>query len=476
MNKVFLILFSILLPSLIHCQSKSYNEIQIGFINKKELKNAGISLYAENIKSGKTIMDHNSDISLIPASVFKIFPTSIALELFEPDHKFKTELAYSGVISKEGVLNGNIYIIGYGDPCLGSENFSSHYNKNGQLLDLWANEVKKMGIKKINGNIIADISYFGEINIHDKWIWEDIANYYGHQGSALNYYDNLYHVHFSTGNYDGSKTSITKIVPENTGISFENYVTSSSSTGDDAYIYPGNNNKERIIRGTLPWKRDNYVIKGSMPEPELFLVRNFTEKLKNNGIEVSGTQILISETDKNIKKVIHTTYSPELQEIAKITNIKSNNLYAEVLGHHISKITGKKYKDAVTDFLRSKNISTEGLNVDDACGLSHFNTLTSKQMSEFLKYLEKSSPQYNYFFKTLPVSGINGTLLTSYKDTRWSVHAKSGSMTRVRGYAGYIINKSGEKIVFCFIVNNYNCSSTQMRKIFEEMFKNIAEK
>ncbi|MDL2261904.1 D-alanyl-D-alanine carboxypeptidase/D-alanyl-D-alanine-endopeptidase [Bacteroidales bacterium OttesenSCG-928-I21] len=472
MNKFLLILFITYLPTISLCQTKNYSQILIDFTNKKELKNAGISLYAENTKSGKIILDHNSNTSLIPASILKIFSTSIALELFGANHKFKTELAYDGTINS-GVLNGNLYIIGNGDPCLGSSNFSSHYNQNSSLLDIWTEQIKKLGITKITGNIVADISYFGEIPIPDTWLWEDIANYYGHQGSALNYLDNMYHLHFSTGTTENSKTKITKIAPEDIGIIFENQVLSSSLGSDNSCIYYTSDKTKRVIKGTLPWKRNNFVIKGSMPEPELFLVKNFAKKLKTNGIEIFGEQILVSKSENNEKQVFYKTYSPTLQEITNITNTKSNNLYAEVLGQHISKKTGKSYKNAVIDFLQQKKINTDGLNIVDACGLSPFNSLTAKQMTKYLKYLSNTSTQANNFLKTLPVSGKNGTLLSNHKNPDWNIYAKSGSMTRVRAYAGYIIYESGEKIAFCFVVNNYNCSGFQMKQIFEELFNNL---
>lgn len=457
-------------------QSKSYDEIMNDFLKQPELKNANVALYVEELSTSKIIMEYNPTTSMIPASIFKIIPTSIALELFSPDHKFKTELAYSGTIESDGTLNGNIYIIGYGDPCLGSNNFTSHYNKDGELLSKWANEVKKLGIKKINGNIIADISYFNEIPIPDTWIWTDIANYYGNQGSALNYYDNLYYIHFSTGYMDGSETAITKTVPSDIGIDFKNYVTSSSTSGDESYIFMGSNNYEKIIRGTLPWKKTSFVIKGSMPEPELYLAKSFAKNIISNQIIINGEIFIINTSDNFTKKVFHTTYSPELQKIAEETNLKSNNMYAEVLSYHIAKKTNKTYKDAVYDFFKNKKIDTDGLNIEDACGLSHFNTVTVKQMTIFLKYLKQSSPISKSFFNTLPIAGTSGTLSKYAIGVNSKLHAKTGSMKRVRTYAGYIIDKSGNEFVFCFIVNNQKCNSYQMKKLYENLFKSIAEK
>lgn len=470
MKRSCFIIFLLILSLKVLSQSSTYNDILKDFINRPELKNAGISIYSESLKSGNITIEHNPDMSLIPASVFKIIPTAIALETFGSDHKFKTELAYSGKISSDGVLDGNIYIIGYGDPCLGSSNFS-HYGANGGVLKQWINEINKLGIKKINGNITVDISYFGDINIPNTWIWEDIGNYYGHQGSALNYMDNSYSIHFSTGLTDGSETYITKVVPDDLDISFKNYVTSSSTTGDEAYIYLGSDNTERIIRGTLPWKKSNYVIKGSLPDPGLYLAKTFTDFLSNNGIQVSNPPRVISTYEDVSKEVIHVTYSPTLKEIVAQTNIKSNNLYAEVLSFHITKSTGKSYKESVIDYFRSKIIDTGGLNIEDACGLSHFNTATSRQITYLLKYMKNDKD----FFNSLPIAGINGTLSGHNLNLKNKLYAKSGSMTRIRAYAGYLYTSSGDEIVFCIIVNNFNCKGSQMRKIYDDLFISISK-
>jgi len=458
-------------------QSKTYSDLQNELTKLPEFKNAIVGLYAVNISTGEKMFDYNSNLSLAPASVFKIIPTSLALELLGPEHKFKTELAYSGSVSSAGILNGDLYVIGYGDPCLGSPRFAAHYNSNGELLQKWVNEVKKLGIKEISGDIVADISYFAEIPIPDTWIWEDIANYYGNPGSALNYMDNLYYLHFKTGNTDGSPTSIIKTEPEDIGITFNNKVTSSSTTGDESFIYYTNNKTECEVRGTLPWNKSDFTIKGSMPEPEMYLIQSFNNKLRSNGITVKGKEKKVADPDsKTSRKVFYTTYSPELLEIVEVTNLKSFNLYAEMFARHIEKKTNKSYSDAVIDFWKSKAVNTDGLIVEDACGLSRFNGLTAFQMVEMLKYMRSKSVYGEKFFNTLPVAGTSGTLSRYCVGTKAQnrVHAKSGSMARVRAYAGYILNADGEEIVFCFIANNYQCPNYRVRKIFENLFVDIA--
>ena len=133
MRKVFLFYCLIFTNLMVFAQAKTYSDLQNELTKLPEFKNASLGLYAVNLSTGDKVFDYNSQTSLAPASVFKIIPTALAIELLGPDYKFKTELAYSGSISSDGVLNGNIYVIGYGDPCLGSQNFAYHYNSNGEL-------------------------------------------------------------------------------------------------------------------------------------------------------------------------------------------------------------------------------------------------------------------------------------------------------------------------------------------------------
>ncbi len=473
--KKTLILLSLIFSTVLNfAQNKTYDDLVDELLKNPSLKHASIGLYAENLSTGEKVFDYNSNISLVPASVFKILPTSIALELFGPKHKFKTELAYSGSISSDGTLNGNLYIIGYGDPCLGSTNYASHY---GDLISDWVSEVKKLGIKKINGDLIADASYFNKINIPDTWIWEDLANYYGNPGSSLNYKDNLYYVHFQTGNTDGSPTKITKVEPNDLNLNIDNQVLSSSTDWDESFIFFGDDENDRTIRGTLRWKKSDFSIKGSIPNPEEYLCNVFANALKTAGFNISGNCEVSFDVIDTKRKVFYTTFSPELLKILKTTNLKSFNLYAEMLSFHIAKEAGKLYKDAVISHLSSKGINTDGLNIEDACGLSHFNSITPIIMTQWLKYLRKQSAYSDEFFSTLPVAGTSGTLSRYCIGTKAQnrLHAKSGSMTRVRAYGGYILNSDGDEIVFCFIANNYTCNNYGMRKISENLFIEIAK-
>ena len=125
------------------------------FINNPLLANANISLLVKDLATNKTICQYRPTNSSIPASTMKLVTTATALELLGPTFRFQTKLEIDGTLSSTGILNGNLYIRGGGDPTLGSEHLGDK-----DFLTKWVEEVKKAGIKKITGQIIADGSLY----------------------------------------------------------------------------------------------------------------------------------------------------------------------------------------------------------------------------------------------------------------------------------------------------------------------------
>lgn len=472
-QNLFIVIVFLCLSNLVY--SQNYKEAFNKFLSYKELKNANVSLYMQNVNTKEVVFAYNENTSVIPASIFKIFSTSIALDIFGPKHKFKTEIAYSGKIDTVNkVLNGNIYIIGGGDPCLGSPNYKYNYETNNKdIIEQWADKIVKLGIKKINGNIIADVSYFGKIDTPNRWLWQDIENFYGNSGSALNYADNMYYIHYETGASDGSATKVQYVVPNDLEIEIDNNVLSSNYSGDEAYIYKGDSKDQKTVKGTLPINKKDFVIKGSFPDVELYVANKLLKYLKKKGVENSNEALLLTTDDKIKKTVITTTYSPELITIITNVNQKSNNMYSQVLSYHIEKKMNTNYSKAVTKYFINHNLSDDGLYVDDACGLSRANTLTSKLMSDYFNYLRTSYPYKEEFKKTLAVNGISGTLKNFSLNSNVKIVAKTGTLFRVASYSGYLTDKNKNEFVFCFVVNNFNCSYYNIQQYYKELFNNI---
>lgn len=448
--------------------------------NDPQLRNAGVSFYAIDVQTGEVIGELNQDMGLKPASTMKLITTATALEVIGATHRFETTLQYDGYIdTTTNTLHGNIYIKGGGDPTLGSKYFQS--TKYHQFLDDWSKAIKDLGIDTITGNIIADATVYSWDMIPPTWSWEDFGNYFGAGACGLTVFDDFYTLYFNTSSTVGRKTTITKVEPEIPGLTFDNQVVSASIYDDQSYIFGTPYTYNRDIRGKLPRGKTDYKVKGSMPDPALFTAQSLFIELSGDGIVVlkEPTSIRILKDMaliKNKRTDITITYSPTLAEIISVLNLHSVNLFAEHLLVEVGVEKGgvkdvKSATDVVENFWANKGMKTSGLSMNDGSGLSYYNSVTAKQLVFVLQYMQQKSSNYDVFYNSLPVSGESGTLRRVCKGTvaQGKIHAKSGTIRKVRCYAGYTVSNSGREIAFAMMLNNYICSSSESRKKLEQM-------
>jgi D-alanyl-D-alanine carboxypeptidase/D-alanyl-D-alanine-endopeptidase (penicillin-binding protein 4) len=400
--------------------------------------------------------------------------TAAALEILGPKFCFQTKLEIDGKINSEGVLNGNLYIRGGGDPTLGSE----HLGDKDFLLK-WVEEVKKAGIKQINGQIIADGTIYDDLGVNPKWTWEDIGNYYAAGAYGISYMDNTYQLVLRSGE-NGTTPEILRIIPEIPAMTFENYLTSTSITYDSAFFYGAPHSYLRSIHGEIPANRFEYIIKGDIPNPGLLLAENFQDKLNESGITISKlpSDIVTNESER---RVILVQESPPLSEIIKETNVHSNNGYAEQIFRYLAlsknKIgTSNGSVQVIRSFWKSKGLPVEQLFMYDGCGLSPVDAVSSQFLVDLLSYMQTISPNREAFINSLPVAGKSGTLTNFLEKTelQGKVHAKSGTISRVKCYAGYIDLKK-KNYVFAIMVNNPNGTSKAVIRKMEELLLSIVQ-
>ncbi len=453
-----------------------------------DLTHASWSVCVLDVKKDSILAEYNSRLSLVPASTHKILTTSTALALLGWDFKYETRLEYDGKLdSAAGILHGNIYIKGSGDPTLESETFKKKSDTI-PLTDQWAKIISTKGIKKIEGAIIADASIFEDETIPSTWIWGDMGNYYGAGASGLNFKDNKFSLYYRSGPKKGDTTWIKKITPEIPNMKVASYVRTGAYL-DNAFIYGAPYETLRYVKGTIPANKTNYEVEGSVPDPSLFCAQSLDSSLRKLGavIDKPATSIRILKanagnfkTEKRKRLYVQTSHT--LDKIVYQTNIQSNNLFAETL---LKTIAWNKTKfgedqtgiDIVTNYWKSKGVDLKGFYMADGCGLSRFNAITTKQLSEILRVITLDSLLFKKFYESLPVAGKSGSLGKLCKGTiaENNLHAKSGYMTRVRSYAGYVTTKKGNLLSFAIIVNNYDCSPGEMKDKLEKLMIAIAE-
>jgi D-alanyl-D-alanine carboxypeptidase/D-alanyl-D-alanine-endopeptidase (penicillin-binding protein 4) len=455
MVRILLIITFILIPLISYGQQ---GKIDI-FLTDSSMIHASVSLTIIEGETGDTISIYNPVKSLAQASILKLVTTAVALEKLGKDYTFKTTVGYTGKIRKESkTLEGNIIIKGGGDPALGSENFKEFYNG---FIDKWIQDIKALGINKVKGRIIADDSSYDYEPVPSGWSWDDIGNYYGAGTYGLSVFDNSLQIHFKTEG-KGSAPVITSILPEGSGIEFTNFLTASGSS-DNGYIFLAPYSNRGWISGTIP--------------------ETLHKKLIESGVKISSkpaTTRQVPEVKADNFTLVSETNSPPLSAIIEVMNHKSVNLYAEHLVKELGKVfrnngTTNAGTEVIMEFLDSAGVNTDGMFIEDGSGLSSKDAVNSVEMVKLLQFMKKNGRFFEEYFMSLPDAGKEGTLKNYFKDEVFDsrLRAKSGSMTRVRSYAGYFTTLSGKEMIFCIIVNNYNGPSRKVISGIEEIIKDV---
>ena len=445
------------------------------------MRGASFSLVVKDVQEGRTVYSYDTDRLQSPASVLKTVATATALEILGEDYRYPTTLEYDGIL-ENGTLEGNLYIKGSGDPSLGSSHFAPGQNK---FLSTWIAALQKAGIKHITGSVISDESIFDTEGVSIKWLREDMGNYYAPGSYGISIFDNMYKLSLQTG-AAGTRPVLKGTEPDIPFIRFKNYLKAAPVSSDSAYIIGAPLDDVRYLYGVLPANREAYVLKGDIPDPALYLARYLTDQLQQKGIRVDGSpscyRIEVEENrwKKGERKEIVTTYSPTLREIASICNHVSHNLYADAL----VKTVGLQYKprrnemissfgrgvQVVKEYWEKKGLDVFPLRMNDGSGLAPADKVSAGFMGELLVYMATESAVSDAFIASLPQAGIEGSARNFLKGSKLQgkAHLKSGGITGVRSYAGYI-TKDGKTYAVAVFSNNYSCPMSRMTRALEKL-------
>ena len=406
------------------------------------MKHSVLTVCVYNVTTGKEIYARNADMSVTPASVQKLLTTGVGFARLGSDFRFTTKIAIRGNVDREGVLHGNIYLIGGGDPLLGSYRYRQ--TTSDSLFGSWTQALRKKGIRRVDGRICYNVSVFDEQPLHNSWQWGDVGNYYAAGVSGLNFHENMYFVYFNAGKKLGYPATAVRTVPKNIDIHGSCEVTTAGeNTGDQVTIYGSPTGKERLYRGTVPLGKTDFAVRGAMPNPARTCADLFSSYLRTHGIGVSSNSMQVYSTPDSLRQVVDYRSTP-YYTIAQYTNLTSNNIYAESIFKYIGYArygigTFENGSRVVNDYLKEKGIATGGVHIIDGSGLSRLNSITASFMCRYLAAISKE-PFYNEFLQSIAKAGESGTaknLLPNLPDGI-VVHVKTGTMDGVKAYAGYV--------------------------------------
>ncbi len=441
-------------------------------------------------RDGRTLVSLNQSRRMVPASNMKLVTTGTALHYFGPDGRFRTELGYTGEI-RDGVLEGDVYIIGHGDPTLGTRD--SIATDVGTLFRQWKSLLKEAGIQAIHGRIVGDGTAFEGNLEHRTWGYDDIGTYYGTGTNALSFYANAidFAVRAAT---PGEPVRVEQTYPQTPWLHFRNYsITGPAGTGNSLYLYTTDLAPHAELRGSFATDRKPKTEHFANKFGALTCAYYFRKYLQDTGWEVTGSYAdvdrsghirpgsFVPEEKAGEPTVLGETVSAPIADIARITNVRSDNFYAEALFRAMGEDrTGVALFDsclvAQRQVLTELSVDPDGVRQVDGCGLSRMNYVSPEWMVGFLQAMQQS-PAFGAFLSSLPHPG-EGTLsaLLPSQAGRERICIKSGSMDGVLCYSGYILAPDGTPEVTLSIMTNHTTATPkEVRAVLAHLLKLLME-
>lgn len=382
-------------------------------------------------EQGEIIVEQQSRTAFIPASTLKTVTTATALEKWGPDHRIETRLMASAPI-QQGVLKGDVVIVGGADPML-------------KLTDLqsWAKKLKDRGLKRITGRILGDGRLFSGSIYDDFWNWGDIGNGYGSSVSGLNLEHNRFVALFKPADEAGKPSIWLGPQPDVPGITWRNEtVTGEAGSGDGVVIHGGERTGIIHLRGTVPMGKPTFHVFGAVPDPELFAAYWFREALLEAEIEVTGKAASVGDVQAGGVELLKHE-SPPLNEIITSIHATSDNHETECLFRLLGMQEGKVPDQVVREHWKAVGLEFQGLRMEDGCGLARADFITPHDLA-LLQYWVGSGRQGVVYRESL---------LTK-ENLRW----KGGAMSGVRSTTGFLTTKSGRELCFAFMANHHTDS------------------
>lgn len=410
-----------------------------------ERSEAGIVVF--DLTDGTPVYRYQDKKLYRPASVEKIVTAVTALSVLGEDYRFETRMGYVGEITPDSVLKGDLYVCGGFDPEFMPDD-----------LERLARSVRSMGINRISGKLIGDVSLMDSVYWGAGWSWDDTPESFQPYLSPLMLNRGCVDITVRPSE-PGMPPSVT-VFPESDSYTVENAARSHAPECG-------------TVRITRDWLHHSNLIQISgnvtrtqkrtlnVCDPACFFLRSFRNVLYKQDIHVEGVaQGIIPDTAVVWMDTVVRPLDPVLKRALK----KSDNLSAEALFYHLGiHEKGMPYsgveesREVICRFMKEKiGRIPENYRIADGSGVSLYNYISPDLLVEYLKYAYYHSAVFQPFYEALPIAGIDGTLQHRMKGGKAyrNVRAKTGTVTGVSSLAGYVRSRNGHMLAFAIINQN----------------------
>ncbi|MBN1639403.1 MAG: D-alanyl-D-alanine carboxypeptidase/D-alanyl-D-alanine-endopeptidase [Ignavibacteriales bacterium] len=442
-------------------------------------ENAFWGVLIQSLETGEIWYARNPNKLFMPASNEKIPTSATALLNLGPDFTFTSTLSYAGEI-KDSILFGDLIVWSNGDPTM----YNRFYSDARDVFWQWADSLKKLGIKKITGNVIGDDNAFDDEPFGDGWSFDGLDVWYSAEIGALQLNENCVDLKIFPPKDNFNDVKIIPNLQSNYYKIFQEIeIIDSGRTSISVTRKFGTN--DILIKGKLVKGSNEFERTPSITNPTLFYVTVLKETFEEKGILIDGKPIDCDEinyfdSEYTEQTILIEHQSAPLKDILAGLMKRSQNLYAET----IAKLLGwKEYKlgsfsngrNVVEKTLEKMGIEKGTYQYRDGSGLTRYNYISPEQIVKILTYMHNSE-YWPIWYNIQSIAGVDGTLRNRMKETKCegNVHAKTGTISNVRALSGYVTTADREMLAFSFLVNSYRASSQATEELTDGVLELLA--
>jgi serine-type D-Ala-D-Ala carboxypeptidase/endopeptidase (penicillin-binding protein 4) len=471
----------------------------------------GISVTSLN---GDAVYRLNDALVFPPASTAKLATTAAAFGLLPVSTlTWTTFVTADGEVDSSGTLHGNLLLLGVGDPTLDARRYP--YQEPGSqatepapkamdVLDLIAMQVLQSGVRKIDGNVVGDDSYFLYQPFGKGWGWDDIQWSYGAAVSALSFNDNGIGLSFSGNGGSGATTA--QWTPDVDYYTLDNSMTVAAQ-GADAHPGVERQPGTLMVRSWGTASPEGLQVSLAVEDPAQFTAAAFAKLLEGRGIHVTGSPVsahrlplgdgdFVAERAQKVdlhpadlstvvapvkeRRVLAAHISGPVAQAITVANKTSVNLHAELLLRLLGKLEGsdgsfEQGSRVLRQFLVDAGVNDADFFLYDGSGMSPDNRVAPRAYTKLLAWASHQS-WGEAWRKTLPVAGVDGTLASRFRDSplKGKMWAKTGTLNEVNAMAGYLTAASGRSLAFAVMIDGRRPGSDAEARAIDRIVEAIA--
>ena len=450
----------------------TFEERLNSLVNGAVARGADTSIQIVELDSGRVVAQRNPNMALAPASNMKLFTTGAAIDLLKPTFEVTTSVHIRGDIDASGTLHGDVKFVGKGDPTIGGR---FHDGQATAVIQEWASDLKRAGIKNIAGNLIFEHGYFDTEYIHPTWPPDQLVAWYEAPIAAFALQEGCIAVRVLPSR--AGQPCVVQLDPPTSYVAVQN---TCRTGGGLPFITRHRGSNNVIVRGGVPARSGMTEVFITIENPVHYFAAVTNETLQKAGLSIGG-QIVLTAHDPRADWRTLTKHTTPLSILVYVVNKKSQNHYAEqvlkMLGAEVKKQGSWAGGNAVvTEWLTGKiGVPASEFRAADGSGMSRDNRASANAFVTLLRYMWKS-PWREEFVSSLPYTGDPdskfGNRLRRPPFAR-QVYAKTGYISGVIGLSGYVHAQSGKVYAFSFIFNRYRTGVFGVYNLQDEMLKEI---